>query len=577
MLLDLDSTEGHRALEADICIAGAGAAGVTLARALAAEGVEVLLLESGGRDFQNTAQDLAAGEVAAEGEPYYPLRESRLRFFGGTTAIWGGRVAELDPVDFEPRPGIANSGWPITHADLVPWYAAAHAALGLTRIASPAEGWRRLGRAEPPLDPGVLEPGFWQFDGEADRFTLPRAADLVAAPNVTVVLNATVTEIALQPGGRAVAGFDLRSPKGARATARGRHFVLATGGIEAPRLVLASRLSAGGDPAHGFGGEAVGRYFIEHPHARGGRLRPAAGWGASWRALSLLPRHARHDGVRHAAVLRPSATVQRREGILNSALGLALRRPEGSGAGMARRGYAVLRHTLPSTGGWRRAWRLSRRAAATWRRLADPVLSNLATTLGGREIALSIRAEQAPNPASRVTLSPGTHDSLGVPLPVLDWRLSGIDRQSVQRLVALFGEECARLDVGRVEPAAWLAPEDGPWQFDPAIGNHALGGYHHMGTLRMGTDPQQSVVDADCRFHDLANLHVAGSAVFPTGGWANPTLTILALALRLGARLAQLVGHERLDHRQTAQPPEPRVAVAARRTDKGRQEAWSET
>ncbi|MEM7498467.1 MAG: GMC family oxidoreductase [Pseudomonadota bacterium] len=550
MLIDLDNLEGQQDLAADVCIAGAGAAGVTLARALSAKGIEVLLLESGGRDFSKPAQDLATGEIADGSAPYYPLRDSRLRFFGGTTAIWGGRVAELDPIDFERREGVSGSGWPIAHDDLTGWYEAAHAVLGLKRIGSAAEGWRRLGRDGAPVDPAVLAPGFWQFDERADRFSLRASRDLVAARNVRVLLNATVTRIELQPGSDAVAAFAIRSLKGRAIRARGRHFVIATGGIEAPRLVLASRLAAGGDPARGFGGDAVGRYFMEHPHARGGRLEPAPGQGAVWRALSLLPRHVDHEGIRHAAVLRPSVAVQRREGILNSALGLVLRAPEEAGAGQARRAYAALRHSLPATGAWRSAWRLARKGAAAWRRHTDPLLSGLAAGIGGREIALSVRAEQTPNPDSRVTLSKDGRDALGMPLPVLDWRLSALDRHSVARLVTLFGKECARTGLGSVAPAAWLldtAASQGPaagWRFDPGIGNHAIGGYHHMGTLRMGSGLRDSVVDAECRFHDVKNLHVAGSAVFSTSGWANPTLTILALALRLGDRLSGLVARD---------------------------------
>ncbi|MEO0426769.1 MAG: GMC family oxidoreductase [Pseudomonadota bacterium] len=542
MLLDLESADSPAELVADVCIAGAGAAGVTLARSLTAQGISVLLLESGSRDYTKAAQALADGEVSEAGAPYYPLRDSRLRFFGGTTAIWGGRVAELDPIDFERREGVPHSGWPLSHEDMLPWVDAAYKALGLTRIATAEEGWKRLGRQGPPLDPTALEPGFWQFDERADRFTLSASGDLANHPKLRIVLNATVTAIELAPEGGTVSAFQLSSLSGHTATARAQHFVIATGGIEAPRLVLASRLKATGDASRGFGGDAVGRYFMEHPHARGGRLVPAPGRGSAWRALGMLPRHARFNGIRHAAVLRPAAEIQRREGILNSALGLVLRAPEAAGAGMARNAYATLRHTLPSSGPWRRIWRLSRRGAAAWRRIADPALTTLSTTLGSREIALSIRAEQAPNPASRITLSGERRDALGVPLPVLDWRLTELDRRSVARLVDVFGAEVARAGLGHVEPSAWLADTgSGGWHFDPGIGNHAIGGYHHMGTLRMGTDPRESVVDADCRFHDLPNLHVAGSAVFPTGGWANPTLTIIALTLRLGDTLGRLI------------------------------------
>jgi choline dehydrogenase-like flavoprotein len=151
-------------------------------------------------------------------------------------------------------------------------------------------------------------------------------------------------------------------------------------------------------------------------------------------------------------------------------------------------------------------------------------------------LTLVLRAEQAPNPDSRVTLT-GERDTAGVPRIALDWRMSPLDRVSAAELVRAFGDELQRLGLGRAEPAEWLGRTDADWVSDPLVSVHPLGGYHHMGTTRMAEEPRRGVTDKDGRVHGLPNLWVAGSSLFPTGGWANPTLTILALALRQADRL----------------------------------------
>lgn len=147
-----------------------------------------------------------------------------------------------------------------------------------------------------------------------------------------------------------------------------------------------------------------------------------------------------------------------------------------------------------------------------------------------------IRAEQAPNPDSRVVLSQ-QRDALGVLKADLDWKLSEIDKHTVRAMVRLLDADLTRMGVGAVRPSDWLQEPGDAWPTDPTVGTHPIGGYHHMGATRMSADPHGGVVDADCRVHGYGNLHIAGSSVFATAGWANPTLTILALARRLGDHL----------------------------------------
>jgi choline dehydrogenase-like flavoprotein len=182
----------------------------------------------------------------------------------------------------------------------------------------------------------------------------------------------------------------------------------------------------------------------------------------------------------------------------------------------------------------------TKRAATFAQRVVDPLRPWLLHKAGKLDLALLVRAEQAPNPDSRVTL--GTErDALGLPRPRLDWRLSPSDVHSVAVLVETLRAEFERLGLGRVEPAAWLADAAGGWRTDPLISAHPIGGYHHMGTTRMADDPRRGVTDGRTRVHGLGNLYVAGSSLFPTSGWANPTLTIVALALRTADEVSRVL------------------------------------
>jgi len=154
------------------------------------------------------------------------------------------------------------------------------------------------------------------------------------------------------------------------------------------------------------------------------------------------------------------------------------------------------------------------------------------------DLALVVRAEQAPNPDSRVRLS-DQKDAIGMPRVALDWRLSSLDVDSVVGLVDAVGRESRRLDLGLVEPAEWLRNGEKRWTSDELVSAHPIGGFHHMGTTRMSADPRRGVADGWGRVHGVPNLHIAGSSLFPTAGWANPTLTILALALRTADRIAE--------------------------------------
>jgi choline dehydrogenase-like flavoprotein len=524
-MIDLDQIDGPIELDAEVCVIGAGAAGISLTRRLLKSGRQVVLLESGGLDYEAPVADLNAGENV--GEDYYDLEDSRLRFFGGTTAIWGGRCAELDPIDLEARPWVPFSGWPIGWAELKRWYDEARPLFGLPLRRPDACDMRRAGAPVPDFDPAEITTPVWTFDQRFNRFAFESCRDLEDDPRCQIVLHATVTAMTAAETGRTVERVEARSLGSARLTVRAKAFVLAAGGIENPRLLLASGI---GD-RHG----QVGRYFMEHPHARGGRIVG----GAAWQLLKAFGRRHRIGGEELAALIAPSEALQRREGILNTSLTIVARQPEGRPQFIGMKAYAGIKHKMAPTRGGRTLWMATKKAAGWAQRHLDPARPWLLHKLGRLDVALLVRGEQAPNPDSRVKLT-GKRDAAGVPRVALDWRLTGLDTRSVAILVASLDRELRRLGLGRIEPAGWLNRE--AWRTDPLVSSHPIGGYHHIGTTRMGTDARTSVTDADGRVHGLANLWVAGSSLFPTGGWANPTLTIVALALRTADRIGAELG-----------------------------------
>ncbi|NJO36860.1 MAG: GMC family oxidoreductase [Rhizobiales bacterium] len=418
----------------------------------------------------------------------------------------------LEPIDFEKRDWVPYSGWPIGFDDLKGWYAKAHPWLELGPFDYDRERLSPEGTRYLPFDPDRVRHKMWHYSRPPTNFGVEHRERLRQAPSLDVLLHANLVDIDMDESGQDVASFLIRTLEGKSARVRARHFVLALGGLENPRLLL----GATSVQSRGIGNDRdlVGRFFMEHLNTDAGQvISDRNDWAPSYDALFKGDRQYR-------AHLMASRTMQEQRQILGSAIGL--------GPLFQARERSVAYDSL-------------HRLKMAWlrRRIPDDLgthIANLITDAAGLKEALEERfdptvhlyteAEQAPNPSSRVLLGE-VDDALGLRRLRLDWRLSAIDKRSIRDLAVLIGAEFGRLDLGRVGMPRWLLEEE-PSDDDPI-----LGGYHHMGTTRMAADPSAGVVDADCRVFSTRNLFVAGSSVFTTGGCANPTLTIVALALRL--------------------------------------------
>jgi choline dehydrogenase-like flavoprotein len=528
MFLDARRLPPGTVIETGVCIIGGGAAGITLALSLRDAGFTVTLLESGDFDLEEATQDLDAGEVT--GLPNYPLDMSRLRFFGGTTNHWAGWCRPLDAVDFERRPAIPLSGWPLQRSDLVPWYEQAQriCELGPFEYQDPEFWLRGSGQAEPAFDPARLKAAIFQVSPPT-RFGQAYRDALRQAGTVTVYLNANAVDLHANPEASAVEHVKAASLGGPPFTVRAKYVVLATGGLENARiLLLSNKVQAAG---LGNGHDAVGRYFMDHP----------------WFPSAAVARFAAPDPS--LPLLFGETDIRGTTIFATLAAGDAAPSDEGGGFRIWLRELRRLIDGLDSLKTVTGALSKLTVPPNLWDHLGnilhdrDVVADSIYRTVTGRRTSpfpvdtpmsgpvigalLDINIEQAPNPESRVTLT-ARRDALGQQRIALDWQLSEIERRTYRRAQERVSLEFGRLGIGRVK--AKPLPERG-WPED------MVGSRHHMGTTRMSDDPKSGVVDATCRVHGIGNLYVAGSSVFPTSGYANPTLTIVALALRLGDEL----------------------------------------
>lgn len=521
-------------LETEVCIIGSGPAGITLALDFDGQPFRVILLEGGEIKYDRVSQSLYKGTNI--GLQYEDLHQSRSRFFGGSSNCWAGFCRQFDAHDFEFRDWVPNSGWPITLADLRPHYYRAHKLL-------------QLGPAN--FDPCLWEDLIGRPDARLIQFDRKRAINIIAqrspptrlgqlyhddiarSSNISAYLGANVTEIETPGTGSAVAGLRVRSFARGEFRVVAQTYVLAAGGIETPRLMLASnRYQPAGVGNHY---DVVGRYFMDHPRLRSGEIvfRNPEHNSRIYDMHSTFARKMTARGVKVSGFFGLTPETQRAERVGNTRCCVKSRFLGDS----RETNLAAL--TLFRTIGERRSLRDRSRTEVIRMLTHLPQITMLAAGLKfnllflARGFTLETVVEPTPLPDSRVTLGP-ERDALGVPRVKVDWRLGELEKRTIRRTQEILGEELARVDAGEVlvdaprEGDAWPDSIDGCW--------------HHMGTARMHADPRKGVVDSNCRVHGMDNLFIAGSSVFPTCGSDTPTINIVALTLRLAQHIKRQYG-----------------------------------
>lgn len=522
-------------LAADVCVIGAGPVGITIGRELMDSGLSAIVLESGDVDYTKSvkhplrilrnhllgAQEMSRGRNV--GQPYTPLSLSRARAFGGSSRVLlshGLQARPLDTIDFERREGFEYSGWPVKKKELDGYYAKANQVCGLGPYDyDPSSLETIVGVSRLPLDDRSVETTVYRF-APRERFA-SYLSEFEQAPAVRLITDATVVALTADRSRRSVESATVRSRLGNELRVRAGLFVLATGAIENARILLHLLAEPhGGDLVEA--GDVVGRFFMEHPQVLAGIWRPMRDVSVYMDLYNRTPR----GGHAVMAQLRLTDETIRGHQILNGTFEARPRSPRAMAP--AVRAVQMVRKSLQHKFAIPGLWNEIRRAAAGLPSIAAHLLDRRGTH-GNEAVALTLMAEQEPNPESAVRLGQ-RRDRMGLTRPILDWRLTRRDLESMRSSVRLLSEELERQGLGRIESTI----DEDPLSL--------YGNWHQMGTTRMDITAERGVVDPNCRVFGTTNLYAAGCSVFPTGGCSNPTLTAVALGLRLADHLVSPSG-----------------------------------
>jgi len=519
MIVDLERDSELPEFSADVCIVGAGAAGIVLAAELASHGKRVLLLESGGPGLEPAPQ--ALNESSYTGQPHRAASIGRFRVLGGTTTAWGGQILELTPEDFAVRPWVPGSGWPFIKEELAAYYERALQAEGLApAIRSDAQVWRELKMVSPDLG-DALELYFTRWCPEPNFARLYR--ELLVSPNLCVVLHATATAMMLDENGGRVRGIRSTGSAVREHIFSAGHYVLCLGAIESSRFLL-QPMPGGHTPSWNRSG-LLGHHFQSHidfdaariPEENAHRIRgvfanayvraqkyhpkfrlsiPAQADGALLNvAGSITCTHAEEPDLQRLKFLARNLIRGRLPGFEDADLARALRQAR-TMAGLAY-GYAVEHRAY---------WPKN---SAFW---------------------LRVHCEQEPLSRSRITLT-DARDATGLLRAHLDWRVSPLEWKTIRCFTEQVKRSFAARGWGDIATQPELALEEG------FLGITFDDSHHHMGGARMAVHSTEGVVTPDLQLHGVENAYLCSAAVFPTSGFSNPTHTLIALAIRLADRL----------------------------------------
>jgi choline dehydrogenase-like flavoprotein len=501
---------------------------MAIARELGGSGAAIVLVESGGREPD--AWSDALNQIESVGAPRVMDQTLvRNRVLGGTLRTWSGRIAAFDETDFQQRDWVPHSGWPLQRQQLARYLPRAMPYLG---IAIPDNTdldalLKVIGRApgRPKFESSLLRDYFWSFSndpahpGEIMRFG--NQAFLERSPNLRCLLNATVTHIDTNEAGSAVEGLEIMGRDRQTRRIQARFYILCAGGIENARLLLASnrRISCG----VGNKNDLVGRFLMDHPRGVIGHfdsadlIRIQRLFGDYW-----LRMNNRRIKLTYGAALSPA--IQRSEGLLNCSTWITGDRSPDDPWVSARN--IIKRHG----GAVRNLTNVLRTPLTMAESVKRYIVDRRSLLMLMNTVTLECIVEQQPDPDSRITLSDKI-DALGQPLARIDWHIHEQEARTVRYMGRLFAQEMRRLGLPVPILNEMITNPQAPF-FLPDVA-------HPTGTTRMADTERSGVVDANGAVFGVQGLYIAGSSTFPTSGHANPTQTIVAMAVRLADHLKE--------------------------------------
>jgi choline dehydrogenase-like flavoprotein len=508
MHIDARKLENNSIIEGDICIIGAGAAGISIALDWNNLNHKVILLEGGGFEYDEKIQKLYKGKTY--GQKYFPLMAIRNHIFGGTTSRWAGHCSPLDNIDFTKRDWVDHSGWPISLKDLDSFYIKTKNILDLSSNDYSLKYWQKKETSfiNLPLDNDFVYDKMWQFSPPT-RFSNKYKDLIISSKNINLYTYANVTNINANKDITSIKELTIKNHIGKTHKVKAKYFILACGAIQNARLLLASNKQV----EHGIGNDNVGRYFMEHIEIKSSEL-----WLKNYFPMDL---YLLNDGKTKArAELAITSSIQEKYKILNGTAALSpLKKAKFMGNPMKNwengdpKKNKIKKSVLE---------RIKRRYLV----FEEGRVENIY-----KAYQLRTRIEQAPNPNSRIFLD-HEKDSLGMQRANLNWILTSFEKRSIRKIHDIIGQQIGISDIGRIKLLNFLQDET-----DESWPEFTSGGFHHMGTTRMSNNPKKGVVNANCKLHGINNLYVAGSSCFTTSGAVNPTLTLVALSLRLSDHL----------------------------------------
>lgn len=486
MIFDLNSVEKSSAHKRyDVCLCGAGPAGITAARVLAKQGKNVAIFEGGGLEYTELSQDLYQGKSV--GLQYWDsVRSARLRFFGGTSNHWAGRCSFLDKVDFEQKNYGGLPGWPITREDVFQFFDAACSVLDISREAFQASQVTKWKGENFRVSESAHSP--------PTRFGGKYYQELKDSSKIDVYINANLTNINLNKDLDAVTSFEIRNYDNQKFLFSANNYVIALGSIENARLLLNCDKQIPGGIGNQNG--MVGGCFMEHFNIEIGRF--VSDDSPIWQ--------------RYGIQLNPSENLIKKLQIGNAVLSFE-------------------RNSIPTSYGRLKKFKQAMREEICKSEFLTGLSRNILDFDCPGDGVISSLIEQAPNLKSRVYLGPEV-DMFGMRRVKLDWQASAADYKTIRTLGLEVAKEMARYEYARVQLKDFILDDTKDIN---DFGQHA----HQMGTTRMSEEPKHGVVNKNLQIHGYKNIFVAGSSVFPTGGGCNPTLTVVMLSERLGHHLAK--------------------------------------